>query len=114
MAQYVSNKELLKEIIESKKRDELTPRAVELICKMSHELSKVLKYKYPEDREDCIASGIADVIKHWRNFNPEKSENVFAYYSQVIKNGMAKTWNIIHEQKTTDFISLDDDMFRNI
>ena len=114
MAQYVNNKELLKEIIESKKRNELTPRAVELICKMSNELSKILKYKYPEDREDCVASGIADVMRHWRNFNPEKSENVFAYYSQVIKNGMAKTWNFIHEQKSTDFVSLDEDFFRNI
>jgi hypothetical protein len=53
-------------------------------------------------------------MRHWRNFNPEKSENVFAYYSQVIKNGMAKTWNIIHEQKSTDFVSLDEDFFRNI
>lgn len=114
MAQYVNNKELLKEIIESKKRDELTPRAVELIIRMAHELSKILKYKYPEDREDCIASGIADVVRHWRNFNPEKSENVFAYFSQVIKNGMAKTWNVIHEQKSTDFISLDEDFIRNI
>ena len=114
MAQYVSNKELLKEIIESKKRNELTPRAVELICKMSNELSKVLKYKYSEDREDCVASGIADVIKSWKNFDPQKSENVFAYYSQVIKNGMAKTWNLIHEQKSTEFISIDDEFFRNI
>lgn len=114
MAQYVSNKELLKEIIESKKNDELTPRAVELICKMSNEMSKVLKYKYPEDKEDCVAAGIADVIRNWRNFDPQKSENVFAYYSQVIKNGMAKMWNTIHNQKTSDFISLDDDFFRNI
>ncbi len=114
MANYVNNKELLREIIESKRRDELTPRAVDLIIRMSHEMSKVLKYKHPEDREDCIASGIADVVKFWRNFNPEKSENVFAYYSQVIKNGMAKTWNVIHDHKSTDFISLDDEFIREI
>jgi DNA-directed RNA polymerase specialized sigma subunit len=113
MAQYVSNKELFREIVESKKQDELTPRAIELIIKMSNEISKLLKYKYPEDREDCIASGIADVMRYWKSFNPEKSENAFSYYSQVIKNGMAKTWNVIHEQKSTDFVSLDDEFIRN-
>lgn len=114
MPQYVSNKELLKEIIESKEQDELTPRAVEIICKMANELSKVLKYKYIEDKEDCVAAGIADVIKHWRVFDPNRSENAFAFYSQVIKNGMAKTWNIIHNKKTSEIVSLDEEFFRNI
>ncbi len=114
MANYVNNKELLREIIASKQQDELTPRAVELIIKMAEELSTVLKYKYPEDREDCIASGLADVMRHWRSFNPEKSDKAFSYYTQVLKNGMAKTWNLIHEQKTTDIISLDDDFIRNL
>ena len=106
MAKYVDNKELLREIIKSKEQDQLTPRATELLVKMANEISKVFKYKYEEDRQDCIACAIEDCIKYWRNFNPEKSTNAFAYYTQMIKNGAAKGWRELYPVKASQKVSI--------
>lgn len=101
MPKYVNNKELLQEIIKSKEQDELTPRAVEMLIRMANEISKVFKYKYEEDREDCISYSLEDCIKYWRNFDPAKSTNAFAYYTQMIKNGAAKGWRELYPIKSS-------------
>jgi len=89
----------LQEIIISKQQDELTPRALEMLMKMTREISKVFKYKYAEDREDCISYAIEDILKYWRNFDPTKSTNAFAYYTQMCKNGSAKGWRALYPIK---------------
>lgn len=106
MAKYVSNKELLKEIIESKEQEALTPRAIELLSKMIEEISKVFKYRAEEDRIDCQAFAMEDVIKYWNRFNPEKSTNAFSYFTQLIKNGSAKGWRRLYPIKSSMMISL--------
>ena len=55
MANYVDPQEFKTEILLSKEKDELTPRAVEMLMLMAREASKKLKYKDEEDRKDCIA-----------------------------------------------------------
>jgi DNA-directed RNA polymerase specialized sigma subunit len=109
MAKYCDNKELLREIILSKQQDKLTPRAIELLMIMSNEISKVFKYKYEEDKQDCIAHAVEDCIKYWRNFNPEKSSNAFAYYTQMIKNGAAKGWRELYPIKASQKVSISTD-----
>lgn len=106
MAKYVDNKDLLREIIKSKEQDKLTPRAAEMLVKMANEISKVFKYKYEEDRQDCIAAAIEDCLKYWRSFNPEKSTNAFAYYTQMIKNGAAKGWRELYPVKASQKVSI--------
>lgn len=109
MARYISNKELLQEIIKSKEANELTPRAVEMLMKMAREISKVFKYKYEEDREDCIAYSIEDCLKYWRNFDPTKSTNAFAYYTQMIKHGAAKGWRDLYPIKSSKKVPISTD-----
>lgn len=106
---YVSNAELREEIIKSKERNELTPKAVELLMRMANEASKRLKYRDEEDRKDCIAFALMDVVKYWRSFNPEKSSNPFSYFTQMIKNGFAKGWRKIHPIPSSDKVSLSHD-----
>jgi len=106
MARYVSNKELLQEIIKSKEENKLTPRAMELLIKMSREISRVFKYKYEEDREDCISYAIEDILKYWRNFDPAKSTNAFSYFTQMCKNGMAKGWRALYPIKSNKKVSI--------
>jgi DNA-directed RNA polymerase specialized sigma subunit len=55
-----------------------------------------LQYKYPEDKQDCIAVAIMDCFLYWRNYNPEKSSNAFAYISQIVKMGMCKSFRKIY------------------
>jgi hypothetical protein len=106
MPNYIDPKELKEEILKSKELDELTPRAVEMFQLMAQEISKKLKYKDEEDRKDCIAFALMDVIKYWRSYNPEKSKYPFAYYTQIIKHGFAKGWRKLHPLSVKDKISL--------
>ena len=106
MAQYVSNKELVQQIILSKENGALTPRALEMLQRMVKEISKVFKYKMEEDREDCQAFAMEDVIKYWDRFNPEKSNNAFAFFTQMIKNGFAKGWRRLYPIKASMKVSI--------
>jgi len=109
MAKYVDNRELYREIISSKEKGALTPRAVELLWKMCKEISKVFKYKYEEDREDCVSYAMEDVIKYWKSFDPAKSTNPFAYYTQMIKHGSSKGWRVLHPIKDSKKVSISTD-----
>lgn len=106
MPQYVNNKQLYLEIIASKEKGELTPDALKMLDKMVKEISKVFKYKMEEDKEDCQAFAMEDVIKYWNRFNPEKSNNAFAFYTQMIKNGFAKGWRKLHPIKSSQMVSI--------
>ena len=106
MANYVSNKELYLQIIKSKEKGQLTPEALKMLDRMVKEISKIFKYKMEEDKEDCQAFAMEDVIKYWNRFNPEKSTNAFAFYTQMIKNGFAKGWRRLYPIKYSMKVSI--------
>lgn len=95
-AHYVKNGDLRNEIIKSKAQDKLTPEALEMFQLMSKKFSTKLTYIYAEDREDCISFAIMDCYLYWRGYDPEKSQNAFAYFTQIIKNGFAKGWRKLY------------------
>lgn len=107
MAVYVKPKELYLEIIKSKEQDTLTPRALEMLMLMAERTSTKLKYRNPSDREDCVASAYVEIWKYWRSFDPAKGSNAFAYYTEIIKKGLAKGWNQLHPKKYAGTISID-------
>jgi hypothetical protein len=109
MAHYVKNKDLLRAISESREQGELTPEALDMLMRITKEASKRLGYKDEMDREDCMANAMEDIIRYWRGFNPEKSKNAFAYYTQIIKNGFAKGWKKLHPPNMKDMVPISED-----
>jgi len=93
---YVKNSDLRKEIMKCKENDELSKEAIEMLTLMAEKFSKKLHYMYPEDKEDCISFAIMDCIQYWKGYDPEISENAFAYFTQIIKNGFAKGWRKLY------------------
>lgn len=89
---YVKNKDLREEIIKSKELGQLTPIAIEMFMLMAKKFSNSFTYVYEEDKEDCISFAVMDCFQYWRGYDPEKSQNAFSYFTQVIKNGTAKGW----------------------
>jgi DNA-directed RNA polymerase specialized sigma24 family protein len=95
MAHYVNNKDFLDALI--KYRDEVVlaeqegrPKPIlsnyigECILKIANHLSykpNFINYSY---REDMILDGIENCIQYIDNFNPDKSSNPFAYFTQII------------------------------
>ena len=88
---YVNNKEFLQAMIEWRESwpDEenippVTNYIGECFLKIATHLSykpNFINYTY---REDMISDGIENCLQYVKNFNPEKSKNPFAYFTQII------------------------------
>ena len=104
---YINNKEFFNEILTSRVQDKLTDRAVSLILLLAERRSATkFFYIHESDRYTCMSQGIEDSIKYWRTFNPEKSENPFAFFTSVIDNGMKKQFNSLYKLAAKDQVSL--------
>ncbi len=92
---YVNNKEFLaamveyKKIVNKAKRNKLKNPPVpdyigECFLKIANHLSyrpNFINYTY---RDDMISDGIENCLTYLNNFNSEKSNNPFAYFTQII------------------------------
>jgi len=92
---YVDNQKFLEEMIvykgkckDAKNRGEPTPQISEYVgecfMKIANRLSfrpNFINYAF---REDMISDGIENCVQYIRNFDPEKSKNPFAYFTQII------------------------------
>ena len=92
---YVNNNDFLHAIIHYKKKVELAqkngdpkPPVGEYIGECFLKIAQHLSYK-PNFvnymfKDDMIGDGIENCITYINNFNPEKSTNPFAYFTQII------------------------------
>tara|TARA_Y100000004_G_scaffold87987_1_gene98630 strand:+ start:745 stop:1239 length:495 start_codon:yes stop_codon:yes gene_type:complete len=92
---YVNNKEFLeaitvyrKKVIASKENGTAKPRVPNYIGECFLKIATHLSYK-PNFvnymfREDMICDGIENCLQYIDNFDPEKSSNPFAYFTQII------------------------------
>jgi hypothetical protein len=105
---YLSNKDLYMEIIVSKAKGKLTPRAAQMLVLLGKKLQNKMYYRDPDDKKDCLQEAMLSVFKLWYNFDENKGENAFAYYSEIIKRGLAMGWNKMYKTKgeQVEFISL--------
>ena len=92
---YVNNKEFLEALIVfkghcaiAKEKGEPRPAISNYIGECFLKIATHLSYK-PNFvnymfREDMICDGIENCVQYIQNFNPEKSSNPFAYFTQII------------------------------
>ena len=92
---YVNNKEFLEALIEYRKtcndaeaqgndKPPVTRYIGECFLKIAQHLSyrpNFINYTY---KHDMISDGIENCLMYLHNFNPEKSKNPFAYFTQII------------------------------
>jgi hypothetical protein len=104
---YVDSKILEEEILKSKQNDQLTNDAVKIINLMIKNISLKFSYKYENDRIECESAALENVVYAWRNYDPNKSNNAFSYFTQVIKTGFAKGFNILYPTKNGTKINID-------
>jgi DNA-directed RNA polymerase specialized sigma24 family protein len=92
---YVNNKEFLQGMIEYlDKCDKLKKRGRkplpvtnylgECFLKIANHLSYRPNFINYTFRDDMISDGIENCLQYLRNFNPKKSNNPFAYFTQII------------------------------
>jgi|TARA_B100001094_G_scaffold123207_1_gene118950 hypothetical protein len=92
---YVDNKKFLQAMTEyrdkcnkaeekGRKKPPVTNYIGECFLKIANHLSyrpNFINYTY---RDDMISDGIENCLQYMSNFNPEKSSNPFAYFTQII------------------------------
>jgi len=96
---YLKNKDLLNEIVESKKNARLTPKAQEMFMLLANKTIQKMRYYNPEDKKDCMQTGLLDMFANWKNFDVNKSTNAFAYFTEIFKRGLAREYNNIYKRK---------------
>ena len=134
---YVDNKlffaEMQKwkeEIAEQEEVDDLPPMVTEYMGECFYKIATHLSYRpnfinYTY-REEMIGDGIENCIRYAKNFNPDKSKNPFAYFTQIIyyafirritkeKKQTSIKQKIIDNTstKTYDIMEGDDDVYSN-
>ena len=92
---YVNNKEFLQAMVEwkakcreaekaGKQQPPITNYIGECFLKIANHLSyrpNFINYTY---RDEMISDGIENCLQYVHNFNPDKSNNPFAYFTQII------------------------------
>ena len=92
---YVNNKEFLAALIRYQEDIEIArlqdktkpviPRYIgECFLKIANHLSFKPNFVNYMFKEDMISDGIENCVQYIHNFNPEKSQNPFAYFTQII------------------------------
>ena len=92
---YVNNKEFLYAIVEYRKKlleaqelgqpkPRITNYLGECFLKIATHLSYKPNFVNYMFKDDMICDGIENCVQYIHNFNPEKSSNPFAYFTQII------------------------------
>ena len=108
---YVNNKEFLAAIvayresvqladIQGKPRPRITNYLGECFLKIATHLSFKPNFVNYMFKDDMISDGIENCVQYINNFNPEKSQNPFAYFTQIIHYAFLR--RIQREKKQLD------------
>ena len=92
---YVNNKEFLAAIVEYKEKvalaaergeakTRITNYLGECFLKIATHLSFKPNFVNYMFKDDMVCDGIENCVQYINNFNPEKSKNPFAYFTQII------------------------------
>ena len=92
---YVNNKEFLNALenyfaeveraeLEDKPKPQIPRYIGECFLKIANHLSYKPNFVNYMFKDDMICDGIENCVRYINNFNPEKSKNPFAYFTQII------------------------------
>lgn len=82
---YLNNKDMLAELRKSKKSGHMTTELTKMIMMLTRRYSEhpwFVNYTYIDDMRSFA---LLTVVKFWDRFNFDKSNNPFAYFTQIIK-----------------------------
>lgn len=94
---YLNNKDMLEEVMKSKEQGQMTDKLAHMLqtlCARYGRRGNFANYTYNEDMQ---AYAMYMLVRTWNNFNPEKSKNPFAFFTQCVKNSFIQYLN--HEKR---------------
>lgn len=96
---YINNKELTKEAMDSIKLGYRTKRLDEMFILINKNIFSKLRHKYNsyDDAHDVMIFGLLKLFENWDLFDPSKGK-AFSYYSEICKRGFVYGLNYVVKQ----------------
>lgn len=108
---YLTNKDLMIEVKRSKEKGQMTNELammLQLLCSRYAKKGNFINYSYNEDMQ---AYALMMLVRTWNSFDPEKSNNPFAFFTQCVKNSFIQYLNQEKRQRDVrDFMLIDQGM----
>ena len=86
----ITNEILLVQIAESKKLGELTPELFRSFVDIASRRIKTAQYKHLDYPDDKVNYAVEQLCKSWAKFEPDKSQNPFAYFMTIVTQSFRK------------------------
>lgn len=83
---YLTNHELLPEVIHAKEVGYITDKLARMLMLLADRYSRKANFIGYSYREDMVASSIVNLCQNAMKFDPKKSLNPFAFYTTAIHN----------------------------
>ena len=96
---YLNSRDLFCEIKFSIAKGKLTRKGEKMLILLSDNTINKFTYYKQEDKLDCYQQGVYNLFKNWHLFNEERSENAFAYLTEIFKRGATQGLNQLHKKK---------------
>ena len=97
---YLSNKELILEFNKSIAQDKMTDKFAHMLQLLVYRISKKGNFASYTYIDDMCSYAILMLMNTWKKYNPEKSDNPFAYYTQCVSNSFIQVLNQEKRQRT--------------
>ena len=83
---YVTNSVLLPEVIRAKQLGRVTNELARMVLMIAERFSRKSNFVGYSFREDMVSFAMVNLMANALKFNPEKSNNPFAFYTTAIRN----------------------------
>lgn len=90
---YLTNRELVKEVIISKAQGKRTRDLDRMLVLLAKRAIYRMGYDNENDRLDCLQSGMLRLLEYWWRFDEDVYENAFAFYTEIFKRAIAMEFN---------------------
>ena len=105
---YIEPNEMLDEYnkcLENNKCSYELLKMFELIAN-KYSKSKAINFSSTKDRITCVNYAVSEAWQKWNKFDSERSQNIFAFFTQMIKNDLMQHHEKLYRRSRNE-ISLD-------
>jgi len=96
---YLNNKDLLAQVVLSKTRGKMTNDLAKMLTLLTSRYAKKGNFANYTYNDDMQSYAMLMLVKTWNSFDPAKSSNPFAFFTQCIKNSFIQYLNYEKRQR---------------
>lgn len=96
---YLNNRDLLAEVIASKEQMKMTDKLAHMLQTLTARYAKKGNFANYTYNDDMQAYAMLMLVRTWNSFDPRKSSNPFAFFTQCVKNSFIQYLNQERRQR---------------